>query len=72
MKHHRYLIACVLPFLFPYFVFSDKTAQQYISEGSVYLINGKLNDALISFDAAIRKYNTFSSNRTLLKPTDVK
>lgn len=56
MKHHRYLIACVLPFLFPYSVFADKTAEQYLSEGNTYLTTGKLNDALISFDAAIRKF----------------
>lgn len=55
MRHHRYLIACVLPFLFPYSVFGDKTIQQYLSEGNDYLTSGKFNDALISFDAAIRK-----------------
>lgn len=56
MRHHRYLIACVLPFLFPYSVFGDKPIQQYLSEGNDYLTSGKFNDALISFDAAIRKY----------------
>lgn len=55
MRHHRYLIACVLPLLFPYAVFGDKTIQQYLSEGNDYLTSGKFNDALISFDAAIRK-----------------
>lgn len=55
MRHHRYLIACVLPFLFPYSVFGDKPIQQYLSEGNDYLTSGKFNDALISFDAAIRK-----------------
>jgi DnaJ family protein C protein 3 len=59
MKHHRYLIACVLPFLFSYSVFADKSAQQYLSEGSSYLTSGKLNDALISFDAAIRKFDLY-------------
>ncbi|KAL9547456.1 hypothetical protein MBANPS3_006158 [Mucor bainieri] len=55
MRHHRYLIACVLPFLFPYSVFGDKSIQQYLSEGNDYLTSGKFNDALISFDAAIRQ-----------------
>jgi len=55
MRHHRYLIACVLPFLLPYSVFGDKTIQQHLSEGNDYLTSGKFNDALISFDAAIRK-----------------
>ncbi|CEP11936.1 hypothetical protein [Parasitella parasitica] len=55
MRHHRYLIACVLPFLFPYSVLGDKTIQQHLSEGNEYLTSGKFNDALISFDAAIRQ-----------------
>ncbi|KAI9247441.1 hypothetical protein BDA99DRAFT_525928 [Phascolomyces articulosus] len=55
MKHHRYLIACVLPLLFPVSVFADKSTQQYLSEGNQLLISGQLNDALISFDAAIQK-----------------
>jgi DnaJ family protein C protein 3 len=55
MRHHRYLIACVLPFLFPYTVFGDKSTQQYLSEGNDFLTSGEFNSALISFDAAIRK-----------------
>lgn len=55
MRHHRYIIACVLPFLFPYSVFGDKSTQQYLTEGNAYLTSGEFNDALSSFDAAIRK-----------------
>ncbi|KAI8644116.1 hypothetical protein BD408DRAFT_475035 [Parasitella parasitica] len=55
MRHHRYLIACVLPFLFSYSVLGDKTIQQHLSEGNELLTSGKFNDALISFDAAIRQ-----------------
>ena len=52
----RYLIACVLPFLFPYSaVLCEKSTEQYLQEGNSYLINGQYNDALISFDAAIRQ-----------------
>lgn len=54
--HHRYLVACVLSFLLPASsVLADKSAQQYLSEGNQFLSTGKLNDALISFDAAIGK-----------------
>lgn len=56
MRHHRYLIACVLPFLFPYSVLSDKSPQQYLTEGNDYLKSGEFNNALNSFDAAIRKF----------------
>lgn len=55
MRHHHYFIACVLPFLLPYSVFGDKSTQQYLSEGNEYLTSGKFNNALTSFDAAIRK-----------------
>jgi DnaJ family protein C protein 3 len=55
MRHHRYLIACVLPFLFPYSVFGDKSTQQHLAEGSTYLTTGQFSNALHSFDAAIRK-----------------
>lgn len=55
MKQH-YLIACVLPFLFPYSaVLCEKSTEQYLQEGNSYLISGQYNDALISFDAAIRQ-----------------
>ncbi|CDS03904.1 hypothetical protein LRAMOSA06859 [Lichtheimia ramosa] len=54
--HHRYLVACVLSFLLPASsVLADKSAQQYLSEGNQFLSTGKLNDALISFDAAIEQ-----------------
>lgn len=50
----RYLIACILPFLLP--VFGEKTTQDYLTEGNSYLTSGDYNNALINFDAAIRKY----------------
>ncbi|KAI9470010.1 MAG: hypothetical protein EXX96DRAFT_388443 [Benjaminiella poitrasii] len=54
--HHRYLIACVLPFLLPYSVFGDnKSAEQHLAEGNNYLTSGQFNNALLSFDAAIHK-----------------
>lgn len=59
MKHHRYLIACVLPFLFPYSVFGDKSIQEHLTEGNNYLTTGQFNNALDSFDAVIRKYSFF-------------
>jgi DnaJ family protein C protein 3 len=59
MKHHRYLIACVLPFLFSYSVFGDKSIQQHLTEGNNYLTTGQFSNALHSFDAAIRKYFVF-------------
>ncbi|KAI9490545.1 hypothetical protein BDB00DRAFT_837611 [Zychaea mexicana] len=55
MLHHRYLIACVLPFLFPVSILADKSTQQHLTEGNQFLVTGQLNDALISFDAAIQK-----------------
>lgn len=55
MKQHHYILACVLPFLLPYSVLGDKTTQQYLSEGNEYLTTGEFNNALTSFDAAIRK-----------------
>ncbi|KAI7899441.1 uncharacterized protein BX663DRAFT_520936 [Cokeromyces recurvatus] len=56
LKHHRYLIACILPFLLPYSVFADsKSVQQHLAEGNSYLISRQFNNALLSFDAAIHK-----------------
>jgi DnaJ family protein C protein 3 len=55
VRNSSYLIACLLPFLFPYSVFGDKSTQQYLSEGNDYLTSGEFNNALHSFDAAIRK-----------------
>ena len=59
MIHHRYLIACVLPLLFPVSILADKNTQQHLTEGNQFLSTGQFNDALISFDAAIRKYFFF-------------
>jgi hypothetical protein len=55
MKHHRLLIACILPFLLPNVVFADKTTQEHLTEGNAFLTSGKLHDAVISYDAAICK-----------------
>lgn len=57
MRHHRYLLVCVLPLFVPVSVMADKSTQQYLAEGNQYLARGQLNDALISFDAAIRKHS---------------
>lgn len=57
MKQNRYILACILPFLLPYSVFCDKSTQQYLTEGNAYLTSGEFNNALTSFDAAIRKLN---------------
>ncbi|KAI8977362.1 hypothetical protein BDF20DRAFT_820978 [Mycotypha africana] len=54
MKHHRYFIACILPFLFPYSVFGEENVQVHLQEGSDFLSNGQFTNALSSFDAAIR------------------
>lgn len=56
MRHHRYLIACMLPLMLPVSVLADKSTQQYLSEGNRFLTTGQFNDALVSFDAAIRKF----------------
>ncbi|KAI8338421.1 hypothetical protein BC941DRAFT_422875 [Chlamydoabsidia padenii] len=53
MKHQRLLFAFVLPFLLPSSLFAEKTTQQLLTEGNNYLTNGKLHDAVISYDAAI-------------------
>lgn len=55
IMRHQYLLACVLPLLFPVATYADKGTEQYLSEGSNFLSSGKFNDAVISFDAAIRK-----------------
>ncbi|GAA5813953.1 hypothetical protein MFLAVUS_007443 [Mucor flavus] len=54
MKQNGYILACVLPFLLPYSVFCDKSTQQHLAEGGAYLTSGEFNNALTSFDAAIR------------------
>lgn len=56
MKQNGYILACVLPFLLPYSVFCDKSTQQHLAEGGAYLTSGEFNNALTSFDAAIRKF----------------
>lgn len=48
----------LLAFLIPLFVntcYADKNIEQHLAEGNQYLVTGKYNDAIISFDAAIRK-----------------
>ncbi|RCH91348.1 hypothetical protein CU098_002269, partial [Rhizopus stolonifer] len=51
-SNRRLLFALAIPFLF-HSSFAEKTAEQYLAEGNQYLTTGKLNDALMSFDAAI-------------------
>ncbi|KAI8371260.1 hypothetical protein EDC96DRAFT_557546 [Choanephora cucurbitarum] len=48
------LMALAMPFFFSS-SFAEKTAEQYLAEGNHYLMTGKLNDALTSFDAAIQQ-----------------
>ncbi|KAI8368738.1 hypothetical protein BD560DRAFT_398563 [Blakeslea trispora] len=58
MKSKRgFLMALAVPFFFSS-SFAEKTAEQYLAEGNRYLITGKLNDALSSFDAAIQQQPT--------------
>lgn len=56
MKHSSYLVACVLTLAWGT-VFAERDAQTFLSEGDTYLTGGQFNQALNSFDAAIRKYN---------------
>ncbi|KAI8087815.1 uncharacterized protein B0P05DRAFT_532387 [Gilbertella persicaria] len=53
-SNRRLLFALAIPFLF-HSSFAEKTAEQYLAEGNQYLTTGKLNDALMSFDAAIQQ-----------------
>ncbi|GAB5587712.1 hypothetical protein Unana1_02612 [Umbelopsis nana] len=57
MRHHRLLLACLIPLLLPVctVVASEKTTQQYLDDGNKLLVSGKYNEALTSFDAAISK-----------------
>ncbi|KAI8378041.1 uncharacterized protein BYT42DRAFT_497317 [Radiomyces spectabilis] len=55
MKHHRYLIACVLPLLFPLSIWAEDNAQHYLAKGNEFLTTGQFNDAVINFDAAISR-----------------
>lgn len=61
MRHSRYLIACVLS-LACGTVFATTTtetdAQTLLAEGDAYFTGGQINQALNSFDAAIRKFHT--------------
>ncbi|KAJ2960589.1 hypothetical protein NQZ79_g4078 [Umbelopsis isabellina] len=57
MRHHRVLLACLLPLLLPVgsVIASEKTTQQYLDDGNRFLVSGKYNEALSSFDEAISK-----------------
>ncbi|KAI8576171.1 hypothetical protein K450DRAFT_257968 [Umbelopsis ramanniana AG] len=57
MKHHRLLLACLIPLLLPVssVLASEKTTQQYLDDGNKLLVSGKYSEALTSFDAAISK-----------------
>lgn len=48
----------LLAFLIPLFMntcYADKNVEQHLAEGNQFLVTGKYNDAIMSFDAAIRK-----------------
>jgi hypothetical protein len=57
MRHHRLLLACLIPLLLPVssVLASEKTTQQYLDDGNKLLVSGKYSEALTSFDAAISK-----------------
>ncbi|KAI7895704.1 uncharacterized protein EV154DRAFT_494661 [Mucor mucedo] len=55
MRHSHYILACLVPLLLSCSVFGDKSTQEYLTEGNAYLTGGKYNEALTSFDAAIRQ-----------------
>lgn len=51
----------LLAFLIPLFIntcYANKNIEQHLAEGNQYLVTGKYNDAIMSFDAAIRKLVT--------------
>ncbi|KAF7722367.1 DnaJ sub C member 3 [Apophysomyces ossiformis] len=54
MRSHR-LLACLLPFLIPTSIFAEKSVDQYLADGHQFLVGGKYDDALMSYDAAILK-----------------
>ncbi|KAI9006612.1 hypothetical protein CLU79DRAFT_779938 [Phycomyces nitens] len=68
MRHHRLLIACLLPLLLPASISASKSASEYVNEGNNFLTTGQFNDALISFDAAIssdpKNYRTYYKRAT--------
>jgi DnaJ family protein C protein 3 len=70
---HPYIFVFLLGLLLPYTVFGEKSVQQYLSEGSNYLISGQFNDALVSFEAAIRKFlfTIKKSNKETLTHTHI-
>ncbi|KAL9548726.1 hypothetical protein MBANPS3_005543 [Mucor bainieri] len=48
----------LLAFLIPLFMntcYADKNIEQHLAEGNQYLVTGKYNDAIVSFDAAIQQ-----------------
>ena len=52
----RLLFAFVLPFFIHHQVAAfEKDAKFYLEEGNQYLSSGKFNDAILSYDTAIRK-----------------
>lgn len=58
-SNYRFILACAIPLflLGPNNVVSaEKSSQQYLAEGNQFLTSGQFNDAVISYDAAIRKF----------------
>lgn len=65
-SNRRLLLAFILPF-FINSCYAEKTVQEHLVEGNQFLVTGKYNDAIISFDAAIGKFFFLKKNN---KETD--
>lgn len=59
-SNRRLLLAFILP-LFINTCYAEKTVKEHLVDGNQFLITGKYNDAIISYDAAIGKF--FLRNR---------
>lgn len=59
-SNRRLLLAFILP-LFINTCYAEKTVKEHLVDGNQFLMTGKYNDAIISYDAAIGKF--FLRNR---------
>jgi DnaJ family protein C protein 3 len=69
MRSSKHLLfAFALPFFINHQVTAfEKNAKFYLEEGNQYLSTGKFNDAILSYDTAIRKITTiYACNYTSL------
>lgn len=57
MRHSGYLLACVLSLACSTVFATENDAQTLLAEGDAYFTGGQINQALNSFDAAIRKFS---------------